>query len=85
MTEKEGTFTKCDFLHPHDIASLVKQFFRELPNPLFTSQLTPSFLKCLTINNSNDSDDAILMCTLLLPDEHLRVLKYLVKCVNKVS
>jgi len=85
MTEKEGTFTKCDFLNPHDIASLVKQFFRELPNPLFTSQLTPSFLKCLTINNSNDSHDAILMCTLLLPDEHLRVLKYLVKCVNKIA
>ena len=31
--------------HPYDVASLIKQFFRELPDPLLTAKLHDTFLK----------------------------------------
>lgn len=85
VLECRGTFLGCDLLHPHDIASLVKQFFRELPNPLLTNHLSSTLLKCLNLSNLIDSHNALLLCVLLLPDEHLRALMYLVDCINEVA
>lgn len=31
--------------YPHDIATLLKEFFRDLPQPLLTSELYPAFLE----------------------------------------
>jgi len=63
----------------------VKQFFRELPEPLLTRQFHSAFLKCVTLSNPNDSISATALCCLLLPDEHLRVLKYFVHFIAEMA
>ena len=50
-----------------------------------TSRLTPVFIKCISLTSNSDGISALALCTLLLPDEHLRVLKYFTKFVNEVA
>lgn len=85
ILERDGTCCSCDFVQPHDVAALVKQFFRELPDSLLTGRYSPLFIKCLSLNNMNDAISAIALCCLLLPDENLRVLKYFTKFIAEVA
>ena len=70
---------------PHDVASLLKQFFRELPEPLLTNQLHDCFLKCLLLGGKNEQTMSILLLCILLPIEHLNTLKYFIKFMSKVA
>lgn len=70
---------------PHDVASLLKQFFRELPEPLLTNQLHDHFLKSLLLASKNEQTMAILLLCILLPIEHLYTLQYFVKFMSKVA
>ena len=70
---------------PHDVASLLKQFFRELPDPLLTNQLHDHFLKCLLLGTKNEQTMAILLLCILLPIEHLCTLQYFAKFMSKVA
>ena len=70
---------------PHDVASLLKQFFRELPDPLLTNQLHDHFLKCLLLGSKNEQTMAVLLLCILLPIEHLYTLQYFVKFMSKVA
>ena len=68
-----------------DCASILKQWLRELPEPLIPTRLHEVFLKCDSISNSEDRIDAILLCTLLLPSLHSASLACLVRFLSQVA
>lgn len=57
----------------HDVAGLLKQYFRELPEPLITSRLFPVFEACYSLSSPPDRQRAVLLACLLLPRTHLQV------------
>ncbi|KAG8198736.1 hypothetical protein JTE90_023501 [Oedothorax gibbosus] len=78
---------------PNDVASLLKQWLRELPEPLVPSYLYDSFIRCQSLNDGNRTTAALLLC-LLLPPEHLVTMKHLMgflayiatyKAINKMD
>lgn len=70
---------------PLDIASLVKQFFRELPDPLLTSTLYDNFLRCSIIEDEAEKLTAILFLCLLLPSPNLNTLRFIMHFLAKVA
>jgi RhoGAP domain len=72
----------CD-AHPLDIASLLKQFLRELPEPLFTSALHDIFVS--SVRDNIAIPEAILLACLLLPSCNLATLRYVALFLSKVA
>jgi len=70
--------------HAVDVASLLKQFFRELPDPLLTSALYDVFVQCVG-DGTSAHVDAVLLACLLLPDNNLATLRYLVTFLMRVA
>ena len=54
--------------NPHDVASLLKQFLRELPEPLLTYDLYSAFIQSQMLEADEDRLQALLLLTLCLPD-----------------
>lgn len=76
--------------HAHDMANILKRFFRELPEPLLTSRLLASFEQAWDIRESGTFDDvtyeeAVLLLCLLLPVEHRHVLQYIMRFIKSVA
>ena len=82
---ENGGSCKMDIAQPHDIAGMIKQFLRELPDSVMTTTLHSTFIKCLQLNTPNEQITSILMTCLLLPDMNLRLLQYLCQFVAKVA
>jgi hypothetical protein len=57
----------------HDVACLLKQYLRELPEPLITSHLLPVFEGCYSLFPEANRQRCMLLACLLLPQMHLRV------------
>jgi len=75
--------------HAVDVASLLKQFFRELPEPLMTTDLHDVFVQCVgashAVDGTSASLEAVLLACLLLPDTNLATLRYLVTFLMQVA
>ncbi|RZF47809.1 hypothetical protein LSTR_LSTR012126 [Laodelphax striatellus] len=74
----------------HSVASLLKMYFRELPNPLCTYQLYNAFVSAVQTPVSPDSstDDRLLRMREVvhkLPPPHYRTLEYLMRHLARVS
>ncbi|XP_034247591.1 GTPase-activating protein CdGAPr isoform X2 [Thrips palmi] len=79
----------------HSVASLLKMYFRELPNPLCTYQLYHQFVGAVQKDGSTregpdenrDSTRLMLMRDAVqkLPPPHYRTLQYLVKHLSRVA
>ncbi|XP_066251820.1 GTPase-activating protein CdGAPr isoform X2 [Euwallacea similis] len=77
----------------HSVASLLKMYFRELPNPLCTYQLYQSFVNavqgCSTAVRNTDTDHERLLkmreAVQKLPPPHYRTLEYLMRHLTKVA
>ncbi|XP_072945402.1 uncharacterized protein RhoGAP102A isoform X2 [Epargyreus clarus] len=57
-------------LCPHDVATLLKEFLRDLPDPLLCRDLYPAFLQTQKIRNRSLQWEALRLIVQLLPAAH---------------
>lgn len=67
-----------------DFAALLKQFLRELPEPLLTSHLQDAFLSCYDISPPSKRTAAVLLLCHLLPKHNLSTLRYICAFLHRV-
>ncbi|XP_077477022.1 rho GTPase-activating protein 11A-like isoform X2 [Stigmatopora argus] len=70
---------------PCDVASLVKQFFRELPEPVLPAELQEAFLKAQQLSTEEDRTSATMLLSCVLPDRSLSVLCHFFDFLQNVS
>ncbi|XP_049883641.1 GTPase-activating protein CdGAPr isoform X2 [Pectinophora gossypiella] len=70
---------------PHAVASLLKMYFRELPNPLCTYQLYESFVSAVQAPDEAARLRAVRDTVVKLPPPHYRTLAYLMRHLRRVS
>lgn len=76
----------------HDAAALLKQFLRELPEPLLTAHLQDAFLKAASASadaatapdTCSPASDAVLLVCALLPPLQLACVRALVRFLRRV-
>ncbi|CEI94880.1 hypothetical protein RMCBS344292_09084 [Rhizopus microsporus] len=67
------------------VTSVLKQYFRELPNPLFTYELHPKYMDAMTISNSAEQLQTMTQLIQMLPIENFNTLKYLMEHLYRVQ
>ncbi|XP_056624393.1 rho GTPase-activating protein 11A isoform X2 [Triplophysa dalaica] len=70
---------------PLDIAGLLKQFFRELPEPVLTADLHSAFLKVQELPTEEERTSGTLLLTCVLPEKNLNTLRYFFSFLRSVS
>ncbi|XP_030261033.1 rho GTPase-activating protein 11A [Sparus aurata] len=70
---------------PYDLATLIKQFCRELPESLFPSELHAALLKAQALPDLEDRTSALQLLSCLLPARSSSSLHYLFNFLSKVS
>ncbi|XP_048588973.1 rho GTPase-activating protein 32 isoform X2 [Nematostella vectensis] len=69
----------------HCISSLLKMYFRELPNPLLTYSLYDKFVSAIQITDEKERKVAIHHVVQQLPPPHYRTLEYLLQHLAEVA
>ncbi|KAM9846955.1 stAR-related lipid transfer protein 13-like [Aulostomus maculatus] len=69
----------------YDVADMVKQFFRDLPEPLLTSKLGETFLHIYQYVPKEQRLQAVRAAILLMPDENREVLQMLLYFLRDVT
>lgn len=81
----EGVDLDPDEVDPHELASLLKQFLRELPEPLFAYDLYYPLIN----TQSNRDDESRLECMKILleslPKENLKVAGHVCRFLRRVA
>ncbi|KAL7380048.1 hypothetical protein ABVT39_010489 [Epinephelus coioides] len=70
---------------PCDVAGLLKQFFRELPEPVLPTELQEAFLKAQQLPTEEDRTSATMLLSCVLPEKNLSVLRYFFDFLHNVS
>ncbi|XP_020485624.2 rho GTPase-activating protein 11A isoform X1 [Labrus bergylta] len=70
---------------PCDVAGLVKQFFRELPEPVLPTELQEAFLKAQQLPTEEERTSATMLLSCVLPDKNLSMLRHFFDFLNNVS
>ncbi|XP_038596351.1 rho GTPase-activating protein 7-like isoform X1 [Tachyglossus aculeatus] len=77
MNEADPANVNYEGQSAFDVADMVKQYFRDLPEPIFTSKLCESFLHIYQYLPKDQHFPAVQAAILLLPDENREALKIL--------
>ncbi|XP_061112184.1 rho GTPase-activating protein 11A isoform X1 [Conger conger] len=70
---------------PCDVAGLLKQFFRELPDPVLPPELHEALLKAQQLPTAEERTSATLLLSCMLPDKNLHTLSYFFTFLQNVS
>ncbi|XP_067223119.1 rho GTPase-activating protein 11A isoform X2 [Chanodichthys erythropterus] len=70
---------------PLDIAGLLKQFFRELPEPVLSVDLHSAFLKAQELPTEEERTSATVLLSCVLSDRNLNTLRYFFGFLKTVS
>jgi hypothetical protein len=81
---EEGMFNFSQFAI-FDLTSLIKLFFREMPESLLTFSLYTNFIQAVKLDTTKSKLDSILNLCLQLPDLNLHVLIYLMSFLKKIT
>ncbi|XP_058793832.1 rho GTPase-activating protein 7 isoform X4 [Phymastichus coffea] len=85
MTETQGDNINFDGQQAFDVADLIKQYFRELPEALLTNKLSETFIAIFQHVPVELRPDAVQCALLLLPNEHREALETLLDFLNHVA
>ncbi|XP_077367469.1 rho GTPase-activating protein 11A-like [Festucalex cinctus] len=69
----------------YDVATLIKQFCRELPEPLIPPEIHVAMLKAQTLDSVQDRTSALQLLSCLLPARNSSCLHYLFDFLSKVT
>ncbi|XP_005279592.2 stAR-related lipid transfer protein 8 isoform X2 [Chrysemys picta bellii] len=69
----------------YDVADLLKQYFRDLPEPIFTSKLTDTFLQIYQFVPKEQRLQAVQAAIILMPDENREVLQTLLYFLSDIA
>ncbi|KAG9340152.1 hypothetical protein JZ751_021876, partial [Albula glossodonta] len=69
----------------YDVADMVKQYFRDLPEPVFTTKLTETFLQIYQCVPKDQCLQAAQATIILLPDENREVLQTLLYFLSDIA
>ncbi|XP_015765354.1 PREDICTED: stAR-related lipid transfer protein 13-like isoform X1 [Acropora digitifera] len=85
MIEGDPENTDFEGLSPYDMADMLKQYFRELPEPILTSKLAETFISIFSSIPSNSRMEAMQAAILLMPDPNREALQTLLLFLNEVA
>ncbi|CAM1314997.1 ARHGAP6 (predicted) [Pycnogonum litorale] len=71
--------------HPHDVAQLLKEYFRDLKEPLLSKELYSAFIATQRLREKQDQRDALQYLICLLPIPNRGTLWSLLKFLSKVA
>ncbi|XP_018411493.1 PREDICTED: rho GTPase-activating protein 11A-like [Nanorana parkeri] len=81
----ESGETSLSSAHPSDVAALLKQFFRELPQPLLTPELQDPLCQIQQTLCEEERGSATTLVTCLLPPAHGETLRYFCTFLQNVA
>ncbi|KAI3373895.1 hypothetical protein L3Q82_022464, partial [Scortum barcoo] len=84
LVESDPDGVSYDVQSAFDVADMVKQYFRDLPEPIFTSRLCESFLHIYQYFPKDQQLVAAQAAILLLPDENREALRTLLLFLRDV-
>ncbi|ESO02401.1 hypothetical protein HELRODRAFT_134629, partial [Helobdella robusta] len=79
--------TLDDECSPLDVAGLMKQFFRDMPDPLLTFELYDSFMECFVNLGNDNAECSDVTCKLcfFLPEVNLATVRYLMSFLSRLA
>ncbi|XP_010218866.1 PREDICTED: rho GTPase-activating protein 7 isoform X1 [Tinamus guttatus] len=85
MNENSTDSVNYEGQSAYDVADMLKQFFRDLPEPLMTNKLSETFLQIYQYVPKDQRLQAIKAAIMLLPDENREVLQILLYFLSDVT
>ncbi|CAO2611916.1 Rho GTPase-activating protein 7 [Lemmus lemmus] len=85
MNESAEDYVNYEGQSAYDVADMLKQYFRDLPEPLMTNKLSETFLQIYQYVPKDQRLQAIKAAIMLLPDENREVLQTLLYFLSDVT
>ncbi|KAK3696697.1 hypothetical protein QZH41_013056 [Actinostola sp. cb2023] len=85
MMESNQDLTDFEGMSPYDLADMLKEYFRDLPDPILTSKLAETFIAIYSDIPEELRIEALQSAVLLMPDENREALQTLLLFLNEVA